>query len=148
MLKFNTPCNSNLSQCGFELFLNIGFKLFKTIDYLLTVIWSVEELFHELPSWSSKSVALLLRYTIKMLSCQEPTSQWTPSNQSIIILFEQLLIFELNVLSDQHIVLILATDWFVEVMSLTKSECIEYILCVPIACSPIECLALFNKFVE
>lgn len=83
-----------------------------------------------------------------MLSRQKPTGQGTPCYQPISIGLEELLIFILDLFSDKHVVLILRSDGLVEVVLFTESESVKNILSVPVACSPIECLTLFNRLME
>ena len=47
-----------------------------------------------------------------------------------------------------HVVLALGTNGLVQVQSLTNSQCIVYVLRIPVACGPVEGLAFFDDLVK
>ncbi len=148
MLVLDTPGEGDFDESRLKVFFDVVFKGLEGGDGFLRVEGSVEKLFVELSRFASKPVAFFLRNAVQMLSCEEASRQWTPGDQTIVILLEQFLVVEFHFLPDKQIVLILSTDGFMQVVLLAESECVEDILGVPVAGAPVKGLAVFDELVE
>ena len=109
-------------------------------------------MFHHLDRESailvSKATEFLFLQSLQIFASQNTSTEGTPSNQSVVILFIQRLILYLIFLSHQHIVFVLRSDGFMEIQFFTDSESFKNSLCIPAAGCPIESLTFLNNFIK
>ena len=89
-----------------------------------------------------------LSISIKILSSEVTSKEWTESNQTIFVVFKKSSILWFDFCPVNHIILILTTNWFVEVVLLTNLDSFIYFNSIPVTSCPIKSQSLFNDFVE
>lgn len=85
--------------------------------------------------------------SIVVFAGEETSSEGAPSNQSKVVVGEKFFVFDFEVSSDKHVVLILASNGFVEVVFLTDGQGIEDHFSFPVASGPIVDQTFLNNFV-
>ena len=89
----------------------------------------------------------IFRNSTVVFAGEETSGEGTPSNQAKVVVGEKFFIFDFEVSSDKHIVLILAADGFVKVVFLTDGQGVEDHFRFPVAGGPVVDQPFLNNFV-
>ena len=96
ILVLQTPSNGEVGQFEAK-FLCDSRDFLEFVDGLVSGVLVVEKLLGELKGEPEGGIVgpdnLILRHSIEILSCEETPSKRTPSNQTILVNLEQLLVF-------------------------------------------------------
>ena len=134
----------------FKLFFSKYLELFQFFIHILDVNLVKIQPFPKLliSSWLCFNIKSPLPIWFKIFSSEVSSENCVVVYKAIFIVFEQCLILSFNLISHKHVVLVLSTNWQMEIVFLTDSEGFVHSICIPITCPPVKRESIFNYLME